>query len=102
MNDRGGITVEIDAELEPVVPEYLINRQRDCALIEELLLAGRVHEIQSLAHLMKGSGGSYGFDEISEIGEALELATLRGDAHGIRAAVARLEGYLGGLKFIYV
>lgn len=102
MDNGPGITVEIDADLKPVVPEFLKKRQSECALIEALLAADQLDEIRSIAHRMKGSGGSYGFDEISEIGEAIETAVHTGDAQGIRAAVARLEAYLAGVKVTYV
>jgi hypothetical protein len=51
---------------------------------------------------MKGSGGSYGFDEISEIGEALEMAAHDSDIDTIRSAVARLEVYLDGVTVTYI
>ena len=60
------IPVEIDRELSVVVPGFLENRQLDCGLIERLLAEGAMSEIRTLGHRMKGSGGSYGFDEISE------------------------------------
>ena len=101
-NDAGErILVEIDRELIPVVPEYLAGRRRDCAEIRSLLASGDVECIQVLGHRMKGSGGSFGFDEISEIGEALELAAQIPDAEGIRSAVGRLENYLARVSVAY-
>jgi len=71
-------------------------------LIERLLAEGALGEIQSLAHRMKGSGGSYGFDEISEIGETLEFAALVSDADGIRSAIELLKKYLSRITVAYV
>jgi len=88
------ILVEIDRDLLPIVPEYLENRRRDCVEIGRLLASGGMEYIQTLGHRMKGSGGSYGFDEISAIGEALELAAQVPDFEGIKSAVGRLEKYL--------
>jgi hypothetical protein len=51
---------------------------------------------------MKGSGGSFGFDEISAIGEALEISALVADADGIRSAVGRLERYLARVSVVYI
>lgn len=95
------ILIEIDQDLMPVVPGYLDGRRRDCAEIERLLASGNMESIKSLAHRIKGSGGSFGFDEISEIGEALELAAQAADAEGIRAAVDRLETYLARVSVVY-
>ena len=94
--------VEIEQELMPVVPEYLDGRRRDCAEIGHLLASGDMGRIQTLGHRMKGSGGSFGFDEISEIGEAVESAAQIADAEGIRSAVGRLERYLATVCVTYV
>lgn len=101
-NENNSIRVEVDLELIPVVPDYLENRRLDSFLIERLLIDGQMSEIRSLGHRMKGSGGSYGFDEISEIGEKLELGALLSDAEGIRAAVMQLRNYLSRVTVAYV
>ena len=88
------ILVEVDPELMQIIPDYLESRRRDCTEIERLLAFGDMEYIQTMGHRMKGSGGSFGFDEISEIGEALELAAQVTDAEGIKSAVGRLERYL--------
>lgn len=95
------IRIEIDQDLMPVIPEYLEGRRRDCAEIERLLVSGGMENIKTLAHRMKGSGGSFGFDEISGIGEALELAAQASDTEGVRAAVVRLETYLARVSVVY-
>ena len=96
------IRIEIDQELVTIVPEYLENRRLDCFLIERLLAEGDLAGIRSLGHRMKGSGGSYGFDEISEIGEVLECAALVSDADGIRSAIERLKSYLSRVTVAYI
>ena len=94
--------VEIDQELLQVVPGYLESRRRDCAKIERLLASGRIEDIKFLGHQLKGSGGSFGFDEISDIGEALECAAQVRNADGIKSAVERLERYLARVAVAYV
>jgi HPt (histidine-containing phosphotransfer) domain-containing protein len=96
------IRVEVDQDLMPVVPEYLENRRRDCAEIDRLIASGDMERIQVMGHRMKGSGGSFGFDEISAIGEALEAAAQVPDAEGIKTAVSRLESYLARVSVVYI
>jgi len=98
----GQTAVEIDGELISIVPEYLENRHRDCAEIERLLDSGGMEAIRVIGHRMKGSGGSFGFDEISDIGEALESAAQVADVDGIRSAVDHLEGYLSRVSVTYI
>lgn len=96
------IRVEVDQELAPVVPVFLEKRLMDCVLIERLLLEGDLAEIRTLGHRMKGAGGSYGFDEVSDIGETLECAALVHDVDTIRRAVERLRNYLARVSVVYV
>lgn len=96
------IIIEVDSELRPIVPEFLENRKKDCQLISSLLEAGSFSEIRTLGHRMKGAGGSYGFDDISEIGEAIEEAALAGDNKAIGNAVMRLSDYLERVTVRYV
>jgi HPt (histidine-containing phosphotransfer) domain-containing protein len=96
------ILVEICNELQSLVPEYLASRHRECDELEQLLLAGANDDIYLLGHRMKGSGGSIGFDEISDIGEALETAARRADEERIRKAVEQLRAYLARVRVEYV
>jgi len=98
---REKIQVEIDQELKQIIPDYLESRRSDCAEVKRLLARGDMASIQILAHRMKGSGGSFGFDEISAIGEALERASQLANMEGIKSAVERLERYLAGVSVIY-
>ena len=92
----------IDGELMPLVPEYLVNRHLDCDEIERLLAVGGMECIQGIGHRMKGSGGSFGFDEISVIGEELESAAQASDAEVIRSSVERLKSYLLHVSVTYI
>jgi HPt (histidine-containing phosphotransfer) domain-containing protein len=96
------ITVEVDSEVKPLVPEFLDNRKRDCLLINSLLAELSFSEIRTLGHRMKGAGGSFGFDAISEIGEVIEEAALAADAVTIGGAVRQLSEYLERVVVEYV
>ena len=96
------ITVEVDSELQSIVPEYLENRKKDCLLIISLLEGNSFSEIRSLGHRMKGAGGSFGFDEISEIGEVIEEAALAADKETISSSVLQLSDYLERVAVVYV
>ena len=96
------IVVEIDSELLPIIPSFLESRWSDCALIESLLEAGNHEEISRLGHRLKGAGGSYGFDAISDIGIALERAAIRRDREAIVLATQTLQNYLERVKIVYL
>lgn len=95
-------TIEVESVLEPIVPDFLNSRQKDCLLIQQMLEQDAFDEIRIIGHRMKGSGGSYGFDDISEIGEIMEDASLKADHEKIRAAIQRLAKYLERVSVVYV
>ena len=50
---------------------------------------------------MKGSGGGYGFDEVTVIGQSLELAATEQDADTIRQMVSGLVSYLERVEVVF-
>jgi HPt (histidine-containing phosphotransfer) domain-containing protein len=98
----GTISVEVDSEVRSIVPEFLENRKKDCLLISNLLGVSAFSEIRTLGHRMKGAGGSYGFDDISELGEVIEEAALGGDKKTIASATLQLSDYLERVVVLYV
>ena len=100
--DLETIAVEIDVEVQSLVPEFLENREKDGLLIARLLEGEDFSEIRTLGHRMKGAGGSFGFDEISEIGEVIEKAALAADKETISNQILRLSDYLKRVVVVYV
>ena len=95
------VVVMVDADLRDLVPGYLAHRLQDIAKIEIALPRGDYEAIRSVGHGMKGSGGGYGFAEISEIGAALEDAARSNQQEDIRRQVEKLKAYLNRLEVIY-
>ncbi|MCP5144167.1 MAG: Hpt domain-containing protein [Gammaproteobacteria bacterium] len=87
------ITVHIDPDLEDLIPGFLSNRQRDVDTIRALI-DDDIERVRILGHSMKGAGGGYGFDEITELGAKIEQAAQAGDKPTILAATDALEDYL--------
>jgi HPt (histidine-containing phosphotransfer) domain-containing protein len=98
---RGKIIVTVDEELQDMIPGYLENRRKDVAEIVAALQRGDFEAIRFLGHNMKGSGGGYGFDGISEIGRACEDAAKRSQAQEIREQVDRLQAYLDSVEVVF-
>ena len=97
---QGDIVVYVDPDLVDLIPGYLENRQRDVQEIGRFLLEGNLGEILKLGHSMKGSGGGYGFEGITLIGEEIEEAARRGDKDVVSALKERLAGYLSRVKVV--
>jgi PAS domain S-box-containing protein len=99
-NDPGNI-VKIDKDLQDLVTGYLQSRQEDVTVLCGALERNDYESIRVLGHSMKGSGGSYGFDTITEIGKQIEIAAGNRDREAMRKWIDELSHYLSGITIIY-
>ncbi|MDF0644903.1 MAG: Hpt domain-containing protein [Nitrospira sp.] len=97
----GLITVLVDPDLEEIMPIFMRNRRRDVATLRIAVDENDFKTVRLLGHRMKGDGGGYGFDAISEVGEALERAAVREDRTVIAQQTDRLEDFLGRVQVVY-
>jgi len=95
------IIVHVDPEIADLIPGFLENRRKDIKAMDEALRQGDFEAIQVLGHSMKGAGGSYGFDAVTDIGKSLEQAAKDKDAEGIQRSVQELSIYLGCVEVVY-
>jgi len=94
------IVVYVDPDLKDLIPEFFENINKDVKDIRRLLAEGRIEEIQRIGHSMKGSGSSYGFDGISEIGKGIEEAARDDNREEISCLNDRLTEYLSAVKVV--
>lgn len=92
------ITVIIDPDLEDLIPGFLANRHRDVASLRTLLEKQDFAAIRIIGHSMKGAGGGYGFDPITEMGDQIEVAALASDGEAIRRLIVELADYLSRVR----
>ena len=101
MPEQTPIPIRLDSELQTIVPKYLANRARDCAALREQAATGAFGDAKRLGHNMKGTGGGYGFEEVSRLGDLIELASVAGDAPRIVSLSDELADYLSRVAVIY-
>lgn len=92
----------VDREIIELVAPYLAARRDDVAAGRAAVARGELALVARLAHRMKGSGASYGFVGVSEIGAAMESVAERGDADGCTAWITALEDYLTRVEVVPV
>lgn len=100
-NQSEKILVHVDHDLADLIPGYLANREKDIAAIHNALEKKDLETIRILGHSMKGSGGGYGFETITEIGMLMEKAAKEGRDEDISLQVKRLEDYLRQVEIVY-
>jgi len=76
MKDEFEIKITFDADTAEFAMDYLGNRLKDSESIKNHLLNKNYECIKVLGHKMRGSGGLYGFEGITGIGNELEKASL--------------------------
>ncbi len=94
------IIIHVDPAIAELIPGFLQNRRKDIAAMLDAVQRGDFESVQVLGHSMKGDGGGYGFDAITEIGAALEQAAKQRNAVEIRDRVHELSRYLDQVEVI--
>ncbi len=101
MSSDEKIIVQGDPDLEDLIPGFLNNRTNDVGTIRSALLSGDMDRIRIIGHSMKGAGGGYGFDAITDFGGIIEQAAVANDKAQIEKSAADLEKYLQCVEVIY-
>jgi HPt (histidine-containing phosphotransfer) domain-containing protein len=91
----------VDPDLADLIPGYLANRKKDIAAIHAAIEKNDPDTVRILGHSMKGSGGGYGFETITDIGMMMEKAAKEGRNEDIRLQMKRLEDYLQRVEIVY-
>jgi len=94
------VTVEVDPDLIDLIPDFLNRKRADLATMRSALSSGDLATIAAVGHKIKGEGGSFGFDTISEIGAALEQSGKKGDRDSAQRLVGDLSEYLEKVEVI--
>lgn len=100
-DNHGKIVVNIDPDLEELIPGYLGNRLKDVQEAQALLDNADFESIQRMGHTMKGSGGGYGFNFISAVGLALEEDAKEKNVKKIQATLHDLCDFLERVQVVY-
>ena len=94
------IRIRVDPELASLIPGFLENRRKDVKSLLDAIDRGDFETARILGHSMKGSGGGYGFDGITDIGGEIEVAAKRSDPVAIRTHVDALSLYLARVEVV--
>lgn len=83
--------------VQELVPAYLAARRQEVPQMMELLAASDFERLLVLGHSLKGSGGSFGFPELTRFGAALERSAQASDPVSFSQGLAQLKDYLDRL-----
>lgn len=95
------IVVTIDADLQEIIPTFLENRRKDIEAIKSALETNDLASIETIAHKLAGNAGSYGLDDLGEIGAKMESACQSGDSGETKDLFNSYCTYLENLEINY-
>jgi HPt (histidine-containing phosphotransfer) domain-containing protein len=78
--------------------EYLDHHRAESSRLEQALKKGNFELLRKAGHNLKGTGTSYGFAELTEIGRALETAAKENDAAVVDVSLKRILSYLAVVR----
>jgi CheY-like chemotaxis protein/nitrogen-specific signal transduction histidine kinase/HPt (histidine-containing phosphotransfer) domain-containing protein len=92
-------TVVVDDEIADYVPQYLQVRRNDAIQLHSLVAWSDFEAIRTLGHNLKGTGGSFGFPELTNIGAEIEAAAEKNDSGQLARLANRLERYVLSVRW---
>ncbi|MBK8399082.1 MAG: hypothetical protein IPL26_28065 [Leptospiraceae bacterium] len=92
------ITIVISKDLEGLIPEYIESMNKSLILLSKLIEDKNFSELKSEAHKMKGHGGAYGINYISDMGLLIEGFAREEKIELIKKCVRELKIYMSKLK----
>ena len=93
--------VYVDSDLKELIPMFLENRAQNIEELEKLLTDNNYEDIEKLGHKIKGSGGGYGFDRVTELGREIEQAAAAENAEKLHDLIEELAEYMDKLEIKY-
>jgi HPt (histidine-containing phosphotransfer) domain-containing protein len=81
-----------------LMARYLERRESDIDLLRHALDSADFEKIRITGHNLFGSGAAYGLEEISRLGENIEIAAEGRDTAAIERLIGDFERFLKDLK----
>ena len=95
------IIVTVDADLEDLIPGFMDNRRKDVDKLREMIATSAFEELKLLGHSIKGVGGGYGFDAITDMGAAIEVAAESQDIEQLKQCAIEYEEYMQRVEVVF-
>jgi CheY-like chemotaxis protein len=99
-NREDTVHLSLNQKTADRVPAYLQNCRQNVMTMLDALDRVEFETVILLGHNMRGSGGAYGFQAITDIGAGLEQAAERADTDASRKWVGELSSYLDRVEVI--
>lgn len=96
------VTVNIDADLQDLIPQFIENRKKDIATLQSLVDASDLTAIAQLAHKIKGAAAGYGFVQLSDLASEMEKAAKSGNPAPLKSLAVQMETHFSNIEVKFV
>lgn len=96
------VKVEIDADLQDLIPQFVENRKNDIEALEKLIAQNDLVGISQLAHKIKGAAAGYGFVELSDLAAQMEKSAKNNDASPLQDLIKKMRIHFLNIEIHYV
>ena len=83
-----------DEEWAEMQEMYIAHTSKELAKIQEDLNNMELDSLRTFGHNIKGSGGMYGFNEVTNLGSEIEASAKAGDRDKIKSLLSELSNFL--------
>jgi CheY-like chemotaxis protein len=95
------ITIRVDPEIASLIPGFLDHMRDYFKQLQITFESGDLETVRELSHKIKGVGGGYGFDGLSEIAATLVTAASAQDGPEIQRGLQVMASYLEHVEVVY-
>ncbi|MBO9539784.1 response regulator [bacterium] len=96
-----GCVAIVRQDLAPLIPRFLENRETDVRTLRGALSEKDLETARRVGHNLAGTGSTFGFPDITDIGRVIEGAAKSEDAEVLARAIDALEAYLAQVEIRY-
>ncbi|MBI9080346.1 MAG: Hpt domain-containing protein [Pseudodesulfovibrio sp.] len=93
--------VIVDPDLKTILPRYIEILWEQLSILEQSAESGDSETACILGHKLKGTGSSYGFNRLTELGAAIETASKSKDFETTGKLATKMRNYLENAEIIY-
>lgn len=94
-------SIKVESYLRDLVPGFLEHKLADADALRAAIEQRDYVTISQIGHRIRGEGGSYGFDAVTEMGAIFEQAAQRKDLDTVRNTLSEFIEYLDSVDVIY-
>jgi HPt (histidine-containing phosphotransfer) domain-containing protein len=100
-NEADPCRVAVEKDIADLIPRYMRNRRKDLTALREGFVTDNFDQLRRLGHRLQGCGGSFGFWEITALGEEIAKSAVAEDRSRIAALIDSYREYLARVEVVY-